>query len=162
MMYNILKHQIAIPLSDYIKHKARATRSQHRLKFTRLRTSSDSQIQLLSSHHKRLGWASSRHHRAAHLGAVQGGHQMRVGIKSHVFTCTHLYFCTYLDTHWAHKPSIVGIIRKYVMLIFLSWKECRWSLAVENELRLLANVFSISGYAFERYTQLHTNWKRGY
>ena len=42
IMYNFINNQIAIPLSDYIKHKARATRSQHRLKFTRLRTSSDS------------------------------------------------------------------------------------------------------------------------
>ena len=124
MMYNILDQQIAIPLLDYIKHKARATRGQHRLKFTRLRTSSDSQIQLLSSHHKRLGWASSRHHRAR-LGAVQGGHHMRVGIIESCFYFHTSLFCVHIlapTEHTNRPPSATApLSRCWICFDKYSW-----------------------------------------
>ena len=76
-------------------------RSQHRLWNTRLRirTSSDShQYSFFPRVIKDWDELYSRHYRAAHLGAVQGGHQMQVVIQCHVFTLTFC-FCIFLATN---------------------------------------------------------------
>ena len=107
MMYKILNQQIAIPLPDYIKHKARATRSQHRLKFTRLRTSSDSYkysffprtmktgMSFLNTSSSCPPWSSSRRQSDA------SRHQV-LFLLAHFFIFVHISAPTYIQT--VHRP----------------------------------------------------------